>query len=291
MTVLTLITWCRDEFIPPGTPRYHGWQLWQLLPHWPTLFWVAVFVLLIGLSAFEIAFQQHKDSGAEATEKRPTLYLASGNAYSKPTASVTWRAQTGHGWLSLILAVLFSFVVLFFWVRSVREVNPEKTATMAIIPTDEGQKTTQMMMQLIPAVYDGYPRAPVTALLVSFDNAGSADEQDISLRVYVPPLKTAKCPQPDRIQIIDGASRGSTVVHFFARQLRPNEKHSCRIELMQGVAVGDADSWTAEYGVPSASRGYNRVELFIYRVKFGPIEIHPEAPRLFSRAITINPLN
>jgi hypothetical protein len=145
-----------------------------------------------------------------------------------------------------------------------------------VIPSPMDEKFAAIRMQLLPPLQDEYPnRYIINAVLLSFENSGSATDRNVSLKVYLPGVREVACTS-DRIHVVEG-NLGATFVNFLIPELSPEEEFSCKVDFMQIVNdIPTIEAWKKKYGSVSAwSELRGQFDVLIYRVGFGPEEHMP----------------
>jgi len=163
---------------------------------------------------------------------------------------------------------------------------------MMIIPRAADEPFTVIRMQLMPPLEDVLPdRYIINSVLLSFDNGGTEADHNISLKVYLPGVREVSC-ESDRIEVVEG-NLGSTFVNLLVRELKPNEKFSCKVGFTQIVTdIPTVTAWKKRFGPVNAwSEHRQEFDVFIYRMSFGPETPAPAGSgKKTMRAITIHPV-
>jgi hypothetical protein len=126
---------------------------------------------------------------------------------------------------------------------------------------------------------DEYPRKNIiSGALLSFRNGGSASDRNVSLKVYLPGVRTVSC-ESDRVHVVEGGEGlGSTFINILIPEITPEEKLSCRVEFTQIVNYAPSvTDWKKRFGpVIAWSELRGEFEGLVYRMSFGPEQNAPK---------------
>ncbi|HXB68046.1 MAG TPA: hypothetical protein VNY05_07375 [Candidatus Acidoferrales bacterium] len=165
---------------------------------------------------------------------------------------------------------------------------------MTIMPIPLDKHTTWISEQLMPPTCDddSAHSTVVKGVTVAFDNRGSSTDHNIRVKMVFGNswVKSVKCDA--RIDILEGPEgrEVSGGLYLVARELFPDEGHSCHADFVNRVEAPTVQSWLDRFGsVKGASDLYNTIDVYTHRINFGVLERVTGGPRPYRRTMTINP--
>jgi hypothetical protein len=152
------------------------------------------------------------------------------------------------------------------------------------------EKKTQVYMQLLPPLRDEHPaQYVIDGVQLSFVNNGPVVDENIALKVFLPPIKGLE-GNSGGVRVVGGGVNGSTSAQLLISKLGIGEKHSCRFAFQEVTnTIPTVTAWRQKYGAIRAwSKAYGDIDVRIYRISFGPRQAAPPGgPKPFFYPMTI----